>query len=80
MSRSIFNTNVTTLAGIQGQEQVRLSLLTIVALPGMLGDLNLEKQLMHLLWLGLKVYTMLSLEEVPRMDLPNIHGTICEYL
>ena len=43
MLRAMFNTGVTTLAGIQGQEQLGLSLLTIVALPGMLGDLTLEK-------------------------------------
>ena len=78
MPRSIFNTGVTTLSGIQGQEQVGLSLLTIVCLPGMLGELALEKKFMNLLWLGLRVYAMLSQDVFPRRDLPYIHKTICE--
>ena len=49
MPRASFNTGVTTLAGIQGQEMVGLCLLTIVCLPGMLDDLHVEKQHMHLL-------------------------------
>jgi len=39
----MFNTGVTALAGIQGQEHIGLSLLTTAALPGVLPNTSLEK-------------------------------------
>ena len=43
MPRAVFNTGVTTLAGIQGQEYVGLALFTILALPGIMHDRSLKK-------------------------------------
>ena len=45
MPRAVFNTGVTTLAGIQGQEYVGLALFTILAIPGMMHERSIEKKL-----------------------------------
>jgi hypothetical protein len=69
--RAVFNTGVTTLAGIQGQEYVGLSMLSIAALPNMLKDRQLEKKFMDLLWKGISVYSLLTRSEVPKRDIQN---------
>ena len=70
MPRASFNKGVAKLSGIQGQEYVGLSLLTIAALPGMLKDINLEnKQFMMLLWKGISLCTSLSRDEIPKEEL-----------
>eukprot|EP00978_Attheya_sp_CCMP212_P039607 scaffold207536_cov51-Attheya_sp.AAC.4 len=50
MPRAAFNKGVSQLSGINGQEYVGLSMLTIAALPGMLKNITLERQFMKLLW------------------------------
>ena len=64
MSRFGFNNGVTTLAGIQGQEYFGLSLLTTIALPGLLhgvqNSYSLESKFSSHLWKGISVYRWLS--------------------
>jgi len=71
MPRAVFNTGVTTLSGIQGQEYIGLSILTIAALPGMLDDRRLETQFMDLLWKGVSVSSMLSRDEIPKTEVDS---------
>eukprot|EP00978_Attheya_sp_CCMP212_P019041 scaffold52875_cov65-Attheya_sp.AAC.1 len=70
MPRASFNKGVSQLSGIQGQEYVGLSLLTIAALPGMLlKNITLEKQFMKLLWKGVSLCFILSRDDVPKEEL-----------
>jgi hypothetical protein len=69
MPRAVFNKGVTQLSGIQGQEYVGLSILTIAALPGMLKDITVEKQFMKLLWKGISLCSILCRDEVPKDEI-----------
>jgi hypothetical protein len=69
MPRAVFNKGVTQLSGIQGQEYVGLSILTIAALPGMLKDITAETQFIKLLWKGISLCSILSRDEVPKEEL-----------
>ena len=71
MPRAVFNKGVTTLGGIQGQEYVGLSMLTIAALPGMLHNITVEKQFMKLLWKGISICSVLCRDEVPKCDIDS---------
>ena len=66
MPRSVFNCGVTSLSGIQGQEYVGLSLLTIIALPGLLGDVQKEKAYCSLLWQSVSLYVTLTRDTIPK--------------
>ena len=68
MPRASFNKGVSQLSGIQGQEYVGLSLLTIAALPGMLKNITLEKQFLKLLWKGVSLCFILSRDNVPKEE------------
>ena len=52
---AVFNTKVTTLSGIQGQEYIGLSILSICAIPGILNDSRVAKRFIKLLWLGVSL-------------------------
>ena len=66
MPRSVFNCGVTSLAGINGQEYIGLSALTIVALPGLLSDIAMEKQFAKCIWKGVSLYTLLTRDLIPK--------------
>ena len=80
MPRSVFNSGVTTLSGIEAQEYAGLSLLTIIALPGMLNDITLERKYMKLLWMGLSINYLMCRDEVPKSDGPHTLMKIRRYL
>ena len=67
-----FNAGVTSLSGINGQEYIGLSLLTIFALPGMLRDSKKEKAYCDLLWKGVLLATILDEANVPEEDNPML--------
>ena len=71
MPRAVFNKGVTTLGGIQGQEYVGLSILTIAALPGMLKDITQERLFMKLLWKGISLCFILCRDKVPKEDIES---------
>ena len=88
MPRMSFNSGVTTLAGIQGQEYVGLSILTIAALPGMLKDRNIEKQFASLLWTGIVLYSKATRDKFPYIELARsesggdlaFHKCVADYI
>ena len=80
MPRANFNTGVTTLAGLNGQEYVGLSLLTIVALPGMLSDIQLEKKFSCLLWMGMSLYQWHTLHGMRKRDLDLFQKNTRKYI
>ena len=67
MPRTVFNTGVTKLSGIQGQEYIGLSILLIVALPGLLPTRDIEKSVCHLLWDGVTLYEDLSRKSIGKV-------------
>ena len=69
MPRANFNAGVTSLTGLNGQEYIGLSLLSIIALPGMLGDIKLEKQFSKLLWMGISLYQWQTAASVSISDM-----------
>ena len=71
MPRAVFNKGVTTLGGIQGQEYVGLSILTIAALPGMLKDISEERLFMKLLWKGISLCFILCRDQVPKEEIES---------
>eukprot|EP00957_Ditylum_brightwellii_P014985 1129830-Ditylum_brightwellii.AAC.1 len=60
---------VTTLAGIQGQVYIGLSILTIAALPGKLRNDHLENKFDDLLLKGVSLHAVLSRDEIPTHEL-----------
>eukprot|EP00957_Ditylum_brightwellii_P140300 10690238-Ditylum_brightwellii.AAC.1 len=62
---------VTTLAGIQGQEYIGLSILTITALPGMLRNTLLEKKFAGLFWKGVSLHAVLSHDKILHVELSS---------
>ena len=80
MPHAMFNTGVTALSSLTGQEYVGLSLLTIVALPGLLNNVKLEKGYARLLWYGLSIYAILNHNSFPRSELTSFHESVQKYL
>ena len=80
MPRCSFNCGVTKLRGLNGQEYVGLSMLTIAALPGMLRNEALEKQFSLLLWRGVSLYTHLTRDSYSIIDLAVLESHMKQYL
>ena len=80
MPRANFNTGVTTLAGLNGQEYVGLSLLMIVSLPGMLSDVQLEKKFSRLLWMGMSLYQWHGMHAMRKLDLGVFQRNTRKYI
>ena len=78
--RSVFNVGVTQLSGIQGQEYIGLSILTIIALPGILRNSELERKFSKLLWWGISMYSFLSQDEIPKNKVFLLQHRMIAYL
>eukprot|EP00957_Ditylum_brightwellii_P185566 14128151-Ditylum_brightwellii.AAC.1 len=61
--------DVITLAGIQGQEYIGLSILTVAALPGMLRNIHVENKFADLLWKGVSLHAILSRDKIVTHEL-----------
>ena len=80
MPRSVFNTGVTQMSGIQGQDFIGLSLLSILAMPGIMKNISLERKICKLLWQGVSVYLFLSQPKVPKAKLGLLQHRMVAYL
>ena len=69
--RAVFNSGVTSLSGINGQECIGLSLLSIIAPPHMLKDPILEKKFAKILWLGISVHEYLTRDDIPKAEIQS---------
>ena len=69
--RAMFNSGVTSLSGINGQEYIGLSLLSIIALPHMLKDAILEKKFAKILWLGISIHEYLTRDDIPKAEIQS---------
>lgn len=81
--RTAFNAGVTSrLKGFSGQEYIGLSLLSIVALPGMIDNSFMEKIFAKLLWRGISIYECLTRDSVPKDEIRtlSLENKICKYL
>ena len=80
--RAVFNTGVTSLSGIQGEEYIGLSMLTIAALPGMLNSSILEKKFAKLFWMGMSLHSCLSRAEFPKTEISenNFQKKVIKYV
>ena len=71
MPRSSFNVGVVSLSGIQGEEYIGLSLLSILALPGILQDPTAERKFAKLLWLGISLHACFTHRSITKEDINN---------
>ena len=73
-----FNSAITTLSQIRGQEFVSLSLITILALPGCIdvGDddasILIEKAYIDMLWKGISLYRIMQQESLSKNCLEDM--------
>ena len=75
-----FNNGVTSLTKLSGQEYPGLLLLSAIALEGMLGNRQAEKDFIRVFWYSLSIEFMLSQESVPESFLDKLKIRIRKYL
>ena len=75
-----FNNGVTSLTKLSGQEYPGLLLLSAIALEGMLGNRQAEKDFIRVFWYSLSMDLMLSQESVAESFLEKLKKRIRSYL
>ena len=71
MPRCTFNSGVVSLKGINGEEYIGLSLITIAALPEILPNRRIEKEFTKLLWLGISLHSCLKSSRLSKDEVEN---------
>ena len=86
MPRSTFSSGVSTLSGINGQEYIGLSVLSIIALPECINikdtetRLHVEQQFSELLWLGVFFDETFLADSILKKDINVIDTKVRYYI